>query len=155
MAINAPINFVWHQLTSPSVVTACTPGIISWEEQLPQEQFLVNGRIVIADNGPQWAVQALIHWYEQHPPTQLKLRSHITVMKQQIEMDGRMNLTANSDTQSSLAFFLTIHLPLEATARLFRPIIAQQMPPFLQSFFRCLKNKAETAVIPPTSDIHE
>ncbi|MCA9942053.1 MAG: hypothetical protein H6656_14370 [Ardenticatenaceae bacterium] len=138
VAFAAAQTAVWHTLTTPILVSQCTPRLTGWAaletENIQFQLHLAwgNGRNTIL-------IPMLLTWETVTPPTHLQWHAQAQMGRTTIPLQGDFHLSPASSNQTNLAFSAQLTPP----NKLLGQMIHTAAPRLIDSFFRCLKSNAE------------
>jgi carbon monoxide dehydrogenase subunit G len=127
---------VWHTLTTPDLISQCTPRLQGWAMLATNAQFQLlfswgsNSKVIIP---------LLLTWQTVTPPTYLQWQAEAQMGNTAVPMHGHFELDSTANNQTTLAFFAEITPPNKILAQM----IQTTAPRLIDSFFHCLKNSAE------------
>ncbi len=137
--IQAPIATVWDILIDPQQISACMPGLSSWEMIEPQKKFqlfIIWGE----DDAPRLKVPITLEWTKADKPTYICLTGDITVATAVTETSGELILIETTPYETTIQFTAGINAPnqmIDQMARTLAPTIAN-------TFFKRLQQIATT-----------
>lgn len=128
----APATQVWRVLVTPEEISACVPGLRSWQTIEPNRQF----KLLLA-----WGSQAypvympiLLTWTAVTPPTQLTLCAEAALMNQIITTTGALQLESATTTTTDISFTIVPQINRENS--FIEQLIRQAAPRFIDTFFK-------------------
>ena len=135
--IAAPQTAVWQTLTTPTIISQCTPRLSSWASLEGENQFQLNftwgsGKSVIT-------IPLRLAWQKIEPPATLTWQGQAHMGSTAVPLNGEFHLTSPPNSQTHLAFLAQISPPNKLLAQL----IQNSAPPLMQKFLSCLKETAE------------
>ena len=130
-----PIQTIWQFITEPAKISHCVPGIIGWEEKIPQKKFLLS-LTWISHTKTNIIIPTTLTWDSVSPPHQLQLTAIATpATLTPIKLEGQIDLLAKSANETLLKFTAVVQTPNPFLNQLVKNILPQQT----ERFFRCLK----------------
>ena len=129
---------VWHSLTTPSIVSQCTPRLTGWSELAEHSQFQL--QFAWGNGSSAITIPLLLTWQEVTPPTLLQWRGEAKMGSTLIPVEGTFQLTAPTMEMTTLAFTAVLDPP----NKLLKQMLQTTAPRFIDSFFSCLKITVET-----------
>ena len=128
---------VWHTLTTPTIVSQCTPRLHGWAALETDTRFQLqfswggsNNTIIIP---------LLLIWQTVTPPTLLQWHGQAQMGRTTIPLQGEFHLCAPTGNQTTLTFTAQVDPP----NKLLQQMIQTAAPRLIDSFFSCLKKSAE------------
>lgn len=137
VAITAPPTAVWHILTTPSLVSQCTPRLQGWAALETNTHFRLqfcwgSGKSTIL-------IPVELIWQTVTPPTYLQWHGEAQLGNTAVPLRGQFQLNSNQPDQTILAFSADI----TPHNKLLTQMIQTTAPRLVESFFHCLKKTAE------------
>ena len=137
VAFAAAQTAVWHTLTTPELVSQCTPRLQGWQVLETETQFQLqfswgNGSSTIL-------IPLLLTWQTVTPPTYLQWHGQAQMGSKAIPVHGDFHLTSTETGQTTLVFSAQFTPP----NKLLGQMIQTTAPRLIDSFFVCLKKTAE------------
>jgi carbon monoxide dehydrogenase subunit G len=136
VAFAAGQTAVWHTLTTPTVVSQCTPRLQGWSALETNTQFQLqfswgNKRTI--------TIPLLLTWQTVTPPTYLQWHGEAHMGNTAVPLHGHFKLNSTENNQTTLLFFAQMTPPNKILAQM----VQSTAPRLIESFFRCLKSTAE------------
>jgi carbon monoxide dehydrogenase subunit G len=130
--VMAPAAQVWQVLISPEEISACVPGLTSWQTVQPNQQF----SLLLAWGRPPHTVYIpiLLTWTAVTPPPHLALYAEATLMNQTITTLGNLHLHSATPTTTHIGFTVTPQTSQENS--FIKQLIRQTAPRFIDAFFK-------------------
>jgi carbon monoxide dehydrogenase subunit G len=128
---------VWHTLTTPTLVSQCTPHLKSWSELSTNNQFQL--QFSWGSGSSSVIIPLLLTWQTIIPPNRLQWQGEAQMGSTVILINGNFHLSAPTPTTTTLAFAAE----LDAPNKLFQQMLQTTAPRLLENFFRCLKTNIE------------
>ena len=134
---NAPQTAVWYSLTTPDIVSQCTPRLTGWSQLATDTQFQL--QFAWGSGNSTITIPLLLTWQTVDPPTYLQWNGHAQMGSTPIPIDGIFQLTSPMPNQTTLTFSTQFDPP----NKLLNQMIQTTAPRLIDSFFSCLKKTAE------------
>lgn len=128
---------VWHTLTTPSIVSRCTPHLTGWSELATHNRFHL--QFTWGSGSSRVTIPLLLTWQTMTPPTLLEWQSETQIGSTPLLINGRFHLNAITTTSTTLTFTAELAPP----NKLFQQMMQTTAPRLIDTFFRCLKKSAE------------
>ncbi len=128
---------VWHTLTTPSLVSQCTPRLQGWIALEPNTQFQLQfayGRGSSTVNIP-----LVLTWQTITPPAYLQWQAQAQMGGTAVPLQGDFHLQATDARQTDLTFSAKLFPPNKFIGKM----IQNTAPQLIKQFFNCLKKAAE------------
>lgn len=135
--IAAEQTAVWQTLTTPTIISQCTPRLSSWVSLEAENKFQLNftwgsGKSVIT-------IPLRLSWQSVIPPTTLTWQGQAFMGSTAVPLNGSFHLTTSVKNQTNLTFQTQITPPNKLLAQM----IQNTAPPLIQKFLSCLKETAQ------------
>jgi len=140
ITINAPMDKVYANVTSPNVVSQCAPGLKSMEIIEPDKLFKVVAGVGFGAVSVTFDV--MVEWLENRPPDFAKVKAHGTGQGSAVDVTSDMSLVANPDSTTTLNWTAEISV-VGAIAGLASRMMSGIIKKLSGSFFDCIKEKIE------------
>ncbi len=137
VAFAAPQTAVWHSLTTPELVSQCTPRLQGWSALETGTQFQL--QFCWGSHKRPITIPLLITWQTVTPPTYLQWYGNAQMGNTAVPLHGTFHLTLTQKEQTTLTFTAQLTPPNKLLAQM----IQTTAPRLIDSFFRCLKTTAE------------
>ncbi len=128
---------VWHTLTTPAIVSQCTPRLQGWSALETNTQFRL--QFTWGRGNSTVIIPLLLTWQTVIPPTHLQWHCLAYMGSTTVPLQGDFHLTADGPTQTNLVFSAHLTPPNKFVAHL----IQSTVPELIEHFFNCLKKTAE------------
>ncbi|GJM42492.1 MAG: hypothetical protein DHS20C20_27740 [Ardenticatenaceae bacterium] len=137
VAFAAEQTAVWQTLTTPAIVSQCTPNLKGWAASDTDNQFRL--QLTWGNNSNPVIIPLLLTWKTVTPPAHLQWHGQAHLGSTAISLQGEFHLTPAGSNQTSLIFSAQLVPP----NKLLGQMIQTAAPRLIESFFRCLKTTAE------------
>lgn len=137
VAFAAEQTVVWHTLTTPTIVSQCTPNLKGWVPSDINNQFQL--QLAWGKGSNTVNIPLLLTWETVTPPTHLQWHGQAHLGSTTIPLQGDFHLIKAGSNQTSLTFSTQLAPP----NKLLGQMIQTAAPRLIESFFRCLKLAAE------------
>jgi carbon monoxide dehydrogenase subunit G len=138
VAIAAKQTAVWHILTTPTIISQCTPLLQSWVNSDTNTQFQL--QLAWGSGSNTVIIPLSLTWQTVTPPTLLQWQGQAQLGSTTLPLQGNFTLNTSDTNQTNLTFSAQLTPP----NKLLGQMIQTAAPRFIESFFRCLKTTAET-----------
>ena len=137
VAVAAAQTAVWHTLTTPSLVSQCTPRLQGWTALEEDTQFPL--QFIWGRGGSTVIIPFVLIWQTVTPPTYLQWQGKAQMGSTAVPLQGDFHLSAAETTQTQLAFSAQLTPPNKFVGQM----IQNTAPRLIEHFFNCLKKTAE------------
>ena len=137
VAFAAEQTAVWHTLTTPTIVSQCTPNLKGWAASDIANQFQL--KLTWGNGSKKVIIPLFLTWQTVTPPTHLQWHGQAYLGSTAISLEGDFYLAMADSNQTSLTFSAQLTPP----NKLLGQMIQNAAPRLIESFFRCLKTTAE------------
>ena len=128
---------VWQALTTPQIVSQCTPRLQGWSMLDKETQFHL--QFVWGSGRSTIHIPILLDWQTITPPSYLQWQAQAKMGNTILPLQGDFHLNRADTGQTCLNF--TAHL--EPPNKLLEQMLQTSAPKLINSFFSCLKKTAE------------
>lgn len=128
---------VWHSLTTPHIVSQCTPRLTGWSQLATDTQFRL--QFTWGSGSNNITIPLLLTWQTVMPPTHLHWQAQAQMGSTPIPINGTFHLEAATPDSTALTFTAEFEPP----NKLLKQMIQATAPRLIDSFFSCLKATAE------------
>ncbi|MBK7894080.1 MAG: SRPBCC domain-containing protein [Candidatus Promineifilaceae bacterium] len=138
VSVAAAQTAVWHTLTTPHLVSQCTPRLQGWTALEANTRFQLqfcwgSGKSTVF-------IPVLLTWQTVTPPTYLHWQGEAQLGNTAVPMQGDFSLKSTPTNQTTLTFSAQI----TPHNKLLTQMIQTTAPRLIESFFHCLKKTAES-----------
>ncbi len=137
VAVAAAQTAVWHTLTTPTIVSQCTPRLQGWSTLEAETRFHL--QFIWGRDNSTVIIPLLLTWQTVTPPTYLQWQCQAHMGSTAIPLQGDFHLRATDTTQTNLTFSAHLAPPNKFIGQL----IQNTAPRLIEHFFNCLKKTAE------------
>lgn len=137
VAFAAAQTAVWHTLTTPELVSQCTPRLQGWTALQTETQFQL--QFSWGNGGSNIIIPLLLTWQTVTPPTYLQWHGQAHVGSTAVTVQGDFQLSSPETGQTNLVFSAQVAPP----NKLLGQMIQTTAPRLIDGFFTCLKKTAE------------
>lgn len=140
VAIKAPRAKVWQVLTDPQAVTACMPGIDSFEVVTPGRKFKAVGAIGLGTVKVKFASD--VEWVELDAPHRAKMKMRGTAPGSSMDTVSEMFLTDGPDGTTHMKWTADI-VVVGTIASLAARLMGGVSKKLTSDFFDCVRKRLE------------
>ncbi len=140
VAFAAAQTAVWHTLTTPTLVSQCTPRLQGWTPLKPKKQFQL--QFSWGSGNSRIHIPLLLTWQTVTPPDYLKWHGEVKMGETAVPIHGHFQLCSNHDDPAKQTI-LTFSANILPNNKLMAQMIHTTLPRMMDSFFHCLKKTAE------------
>ena len=133
----APQTAVWHSLTTPGIVSQCTPRLTGWSQLATNTQFQL--QFAWGQGKSTVTIPLLLTWQTVTPPTHLQWHGQAQLGSTAMPAAGTFQLNSGATNQTTLTFTAQFDPP----NKILQQMIQTTAPRLLDSFFSCLKRTVE------------
>lgn len=137
VAFAAAQTAVWHTLTTPTIVSQCTPRLQGWTTLEADTKFQL--QFIWGKRNSAVIIPLILTWQTVSPPTYLQWHCQAQMGGTTVPLQGDFHLNAAGTRQTKLAFSAQLTLP----NRFIGQMIQNTAPRLIEDFFNCLKKSAE------------
>jgi len=137
VAVAAAQTAVWHTLTTPTIVSQCTPRLQGWTTLEAETQFHL--QFTWGRGSSTVIIPLVLTWQTVAPPTYLQWYCLAHMGSTAVPLQGDFHLNNIGSTQTNLAFSAQLTPPNKFTGQM----IQNAAPKLIEQFFKCLKKTAE------------
>lgn len=137
VAVAAAQTAVWHTLTTPTIVSQCTPRLQGWTPLNAETQFQL--QFIWGRGSSTVIIPLLLIWQTVTPPTFLQWQGKAQMGRTAVPMQGDFRLNPTDSTQTNLTFSAQLNPPNKFIGKM----IQNTAPRLIEHFFNCLKITAE------------
>ena len=137
VAFAAAQTAVWHILTTPALVSQCTPRLQGWAALEEESQFQL--QFIWGKGSSTVIIPLLLTWQTITPPTYLQWHCQAQMGRTAVPLRGDFHLSATETRQTNLTFSAQLTPPNKFMGKM----IQNTAPPLIEQFFNCLKKTAE------------
>ncbi|MCA9898532.1 MAG: hypothetical protein H6654_11950 [Ardenticatenaceae bacterium] len=137
VAVAAAQTAVWHTLTTPALVSQCTPRLQGWSTLDTDTRFQLHfcwgsGKSTVL-------IPVQLTWQTVTPPTYLQWHGEAKLGDTAVPIQGQFSLDSQKPDHTRLTFsaHITPHNKLLAQ------MLQTTIPGLMNNFFHCLKKTAE------------
>ena len=141
VAFAAPQTAVWHTLTTPDLVSQCTPRLQGWTPLEPDKRFQLH--FCWGSGNSTINIPLLLTWQTVTPPDYLQWHGEVKMGETAVPVYGHFQLCNHSDDPARQTT-LTFSADISPKNKLLAQMVQTTLPRMMDSFFRCLKKTAET-----------
>jgi carbon monoxide dehydrogenase subunit G len=137
VAFDAAQTAVWHTLTTPAIVSQCTPRLKGWVALEANTKFQLH--LTWGSGSTPVIIPLLLIWQTVTPPSYLQWHGQAQLGSATIPLHGNFHLSKSGSSQTNLAFSAQLSPP----NKLLSQMIQTAAPRLIDTFFRCLKTTVE------------
>lgn len=137
VAVAAAQTAVWHTLTTPTIVSQCTPRLQGWAALEAETQFQL--QFIWGRGSSTVIIPLLLTWQTVTPPTYLQWQGKAQMGGTAVPLQGDFHLSAMQGPQTNLTFSAQLTPPNKFVGQM----IQNTAPRLIKHFFNCLKKTAE------------
>lgn len=137
VAFAAAQTAVWQTLTTPTLVSQCTPRLTGWSELAPNTQFQL--QFSWGSGSSSVNIPLRLTWQTVTPPTHLEWLGEAQMGSTILLINGKFHLSNPLPHNTILDFAAE----LDPTNKLLQQMIQNTAPRLIENFFQCLKLKVE------------
>ncbi|MCA9919273.1 MAG: hypothetical protein KC445_15040 [Anaerolineales bacterium] len=138
ITVAATQTAVWHTLTTPTLVSQCTPRLQGWQVLQTNAQFQL--RFSWGSGNSTIFIPLLLTWQTVTPPTYLQWHGEAQLGGTAVPLQGSFHLNSGTQQQTTSINFSAQITPHN---KLLAQMIQTTAPRLIESFFQCLKKTAE------------
>lgn len=142
VAFAAAQTAVWHILTTPTLVSQCTPRLEGWTPLENNKQFQL--QFCWGSGSSTIHIPFLLTWQIVTPPDYLKWHGEIKMGETAVPVQGYFQLCNNNEDPAKQTT-LTFSADISPHNKLLAQMIQTTLPRLMNSFFHCLKKTAEAS----------
>ena len=109
VAFAAAQTAVWHALTTPTLVSQCTPRLQGWSTLQTETQYQL--QFTWGRGSSAVIIPLLLIWQTVTPPTYLKWQGQAQMGSTAVPLRGDFRLSTTGHLQTNLAFFAQLAPP--------------------------------------------
>ena len=129
---------VWHTLTTPELISQCTPSLQGWSALDTGTSFQL--QFSWGSGSSTIFIPLLLTWQTVTPPDYLRWHGEAKLGSTAVPLQGEFQLSPDGTKQTNLTFTAQVDPPNKLLAQM----IQTAAPKFINSFFSCLKKSAWT-----------
>jgi len=137
VAVAAAQTAVWHTLTTPTIVSQCTPRLQGWAALETGTQFQL--QFIWGRGNSTVVIPLLLTWQTVTPPTYLQWQGKAQMGGTAIPLQGDFHLSGTDAAQTHLTFSAQFAPPNKFVGQM----IQNAAPRLIEHFFNCFKKTAE------------
>jgi carbon monoxide dehydrogenase subunit G len=137
VAVAAAQTAVWHTLTTPTLVSQCTPRLQGWAALETDAQFQL--QFTWGRGNSSVLIPLVLIWQTVTPPTYLQWQGQAQMGSTAVPLQGDFHLSTTGSLQTNLAFSAQLNPPNKFIGKM----IQNTAPRLIEHFFNCFKKTAE------------
>jgi carbon monoxide dehydrogenase subunit G len=137
VAVAAAQTTVWHTLTTPTLVSQCTPRLQGWAALETDAQFQL--QFIWGRGSSSVLIPLVLIWQTVTPPTYLQWQGQAQMGSTAVPLQGDFHLSTTGSLQTNLAFSAQLNPPNKFIGKM----IQNTAPRLIEHFFNCFKKTAE------------
>ncbi len=140
--IDAPREVVWAFLTNPEAVSACAPGVESFEVIVPDKKFRASAGVGFGSVKATFMTE--VEWVALDPPTRAQMKAHGDAPGSAADITSELTLTAlpAGGTHLEWTAVVVIHGKIAGLASRMMGGVSKKLS---RQFFDCMKSQIEGA----------